>query len=134
MSAAVSAHGTLIKRNGTTIGEVRDITPPALNRNTFETTTQNDGDSSFITGVRRHGEMTFQINFLPSSEATHGASTGLIAAFQSGSKDLYEVDFTDGTHKWLFSGFVTNIAPSNPADGEASAAVTIMPTNAMIFS
>lgn len=132
MSEAISAHGTLVARNGVTIGELKDITPPALERKTFDTSNQNDEDDSYIVGIRRRGELTFTVNFLPSGDATHGAQTGLIQAWADGSKDLYQVTFPDDS-AWLFSGFLTNIAPKAPTDGELSATITIRPTNGMLF-
>jgi len=133
MSNAISSQGTTIKRNSVLIGELRDVTPPALTRNTFETTTQNDGEDSYIVGIRRKGDLTFNINYLPSGDATHGNVSGLLKAYTSGSKDLYEIAYPDGS-KWLFSGFLTSLAPKSPVDGVQSADVTIKPTNAMIFT
>lgn len=133
MSDAISSHGTLLKRNGTTIAELLDITPPALTRNTFDTSNQNDADDSYIVGIRRRGDLTFNVNFLPSGAVTHGNASGLIKAWTDGSKDLYEIDFPDGSI-WSFSGFVTNVAPAAPVDGPLTAAVTVRPTNAMTIT
>jgi hypothetical protein len=133
MSNAISSHGTVVKRNGTTIGELRDITSPALTRNTFDTSNQNDADDSYVVGIRRKGDLTFSVNWLQSGEVTHGAASGLLKAYQDGSKDLYEMDYPDGS-KWYFSGFITNLAVKAPVDGELSADVSIKPTNAMIFT
>src|SRR3954468_9772878 len=112
-SNGISAHGTIIKRNGTEIGELKDITPPALTRKPIDTTTQNSDDDSYVVGIRRKGELQFMLNFLPYAEATHDASTGLLDAWADGSKDEYQILFPDGA-VWLFSGFVSNIAPKQP--------------------
>ena len=133
MSNAISAHGTLVKRNGTTIGEMRDITMPALTRNTFETTNQNDDDDSYIVGVRRKGDLSFSINFLPSGDATHGKASGLIKAWVDGSKDLWSGHYPDGS-VWYCSGFLTNVSPKAPVDGSLSADVTVKLTNAFVFT
>ena len=133
MSNAISSHGTLIKRAGTTVGELGDITPPPLMRNTFDTTVHTDNDDSYVVGIRRKGEVQFNINFLPSGEATHGTTSGLMKAWVDGSKDLWEIDFPDGT-KWYFSGFVTNISPAAPVDGAQTASVTVRPTGGTIFA
>jgi hypothetical protein len=132
-SAGISAHGTIIKRNGTAIGELRDITPPPLSRKPIETTTHNSDDDSYVVGIRRKGELQFQVNWLPSGDATHGADTGLLKAWADGTKDLYEIDFPDGAI-WLFSGFVTNIAPKAPVDAEQGAAISIRPSGGQIFT
>lgn len=135
-SKGISAHGTIIKRNGTAIAELRDITPPPLTRKPIETTTHNSDDDSYVVGIRRKGELSFLLNFLPSgsdaSPSTQDANTGLLAAWANGSKDLYEIDFPDGA-KWSFSGFVSNISPKAPVDGELSANVSIRPSGGQIF-
>jgi Lambda phage tail tube protein, TTP len=132
VSEAISAHGTLVYRNGTQIGELRDITPPPLTRNPIETTSQNSSDDSYVVGVRRKGELTFNIGFLPSGEATHNSLAGLVKAWHDGSNDLYLLEFPD-TATWQFSGFVTNIAPSAPVDGGLEAAISIRPSGGHIF-
>lgn len=132
-SNAISAHGTIIKRNGTPIAELRNITGPPLTRNNIETTMHNSDFDSFVVGIKRRGELQFVIGFLPSANSTHNETAGLIAAWSSGQKDLYEVDFPDGA-KWSFSGYVTNIAPTAPVDGGLDANVSIRPTNTMIFA
>lgn len=133
MSLGISAQGTTITRNGTLIAELRDITPPALTRNTIDTTTHNDLEDSYVVGIRRKGDLTFMINYLGSGEVTHGSASGLVYAWQNASKDLYRIDFPDGAY-WLFSGCVVNIAPSSPVDGAQTANVSIRPTGAMIIA
>lgn len=132
-SIGISAQGTIIKRNGTAIAELKDITPPSLTRNPLETTMHNSQDDSYVVGIRRRGELQFTVNFLPQDEATHAASAGLVKAWLDGSKDLYEIDFTDGAI-WYFSGFVTQISPSAPVDGVLEAQISIRPTNGMILT
>jgi hypothetical protein len=131
-SKGISAHGTIIKRNGTAIAELRDITPPALTRKPIETTTHNSQDDSYVVGIRRKGELQFVMNFLPSAEVTHGTVSGLLEAWGTGSKDLYEIDFPDGAI-WSFSGFVSNVAAKAPVDGELSANVSIRPSGGQVF-
>jgi len=131
-SNAISAQGTLISRNGTDIAELRDITPPALTRNPIETTMHNSEDDSYVVGIRRKGELSFTLGFLPSGEATHNAVAGLMEAWAEGSKDRYEITFPDGA-KWIFSGFVSNIAPSAPVDDGLVADVSIRPSGGQIL-
>ena len=132
-SNGISAHGTLIKRNGTEIAELKDITPPPLSRKTIETTTQNSSDDSYVVGIRRKGELGFMVNFLPSGEATHNSVAGLIKAWNDGSKDRYNVLYPDGAD-WMFSGFVSNIAPKAPVDGGLEAQISIRPSGGHIFN
>lgn len=132
-SNGISAHGTIIKRNGTAIAELKDITPPPLSRKPIDTTTHNSDDDSYVVGIRRKGELTFMINFLPSGEVTHGTVTGLLHAWAIGSKDHYEIDFPDGA-VWQFSGFVSNIAPKQPVDGVQEASISIRPSGGQVMN
>ena len=138
MSDAISAQGTLVKRAPaatptvfTTIGELRNITPPSLMRNAIETTSQNEVEESFVVGIRRKGELSFTIGFVPSG-ATHGAASGLQQSWNDGSRDIWKVIFPDGT-TWAFSGYITNISPAAPLDDGLTADVTIRPTGLMTF-
>lgn len=142
MSDGISAQGTVIARSPdpnwpptspvggsvtfTEIGELRDTTPPALSRNEIELTNHNDEDDSYIVGIRRHGTMNVNINFVPRN-ATHDHLTGLQKAWFDGTRDIYKLTYPDGT-SWLFSGFVTNVGPSAPVDDRLSADVNIRPT------
>lgn len=133
MSNAISAQGTIIHRAGTPIAELRDITPPPLTRNPIERTNHNDPDASFIVGIRRKGELQFELGFLPSGEATHNNVAGLMKAWSDGSNDLYRIAFPDGAN-WYFSGFVTNISPSAPVDDGLTASVSIQPSGGHIIT
>jgi len=138
MPEGISAQGTLLARSPdpawvgsgstsfTEIAELREITPPALTRNTIEMTTHNEDDDAYVVGIRRHGDLSFNVNFVPDN-VTHDHSTGLQAAWFSGERNIYRLTYPDGT-QWLFSGFVTNFAPSAPVDDRLSADVTIRPT------
>lgn len=144
MPEGISAQGTVIAvspdpawvGSGTTafveIAELREITPPALTRNTIETTTQNEDDDAYVVGIRRHGDMTFDMNFVPSN-GTQDHLTGLQKKWFDGSRNIYRITFppiapqTNGA-SWLFSGFVSQFAPNAPLDDRLSAAVTIRPT------
>jgi hypothetical protein len=120
---ALSGHGTILYRNGTAIAELGDITPPALTRNEFDTTTQDEDIDSYILGVLRRSAMTFPLNFIP-QEGTHDHLTGLYDAIISNSVDEYKVIFPDAT-VWIMSGMVQNIVPTAPLDGKLSANVTL---------
>lgn len=133
-SNGISAHGTIIKRNGTEIAELKDITLPALTRKPLDTTTQNSDDDSYVVGIRRKGELQVMVNWLPSGEATHDATTGLLDAWATGSKDRYDVfgPAEDPWH-WIFSGFVVNIAAKAPVDGVQEATISIRPSGGQVF-
>jgi len=136
--SAISAQGTLIARQPsgsgpfTTIAELRNITPPPLMRNPIETTSHNEEEESFVVGIRRKGEMTFVLGFVPSL-ATHDHLTGLTKSWLDGSRDVFRITYPD-TSQWLFSGYVTNIGPSAPVDDGLTADLTVRPTGVMTFA
>jgi glucose dehydrogenase len=126
-SNGISAHGTLIYMNGVAIGELKDITPPQRTRKAIETTTHNSDDDSYVVGIRRKGELQFMVNYLP------GMDTKIEDAYDAGTKDVYKIVYPDASllanrSYFLFSGFVSNVGPKAPVDGELSATVNIRPS------
>ena len=73
------------------------------------------------------------VNWLPFDEATHDATDGLLDAWATGSKDKYDIEFPDGA-LWVFSGFVTNIAPTQPVDGAQEASISIRPSGGQVMT
>ena len=144
----MSAQGTLVARSGdpnwpdaapsggtvvfVDIGELEDITPPALTRKPIETTTHNQTDDRYVVGIRRHGEMQMKMNFVPNL-GSHDELTGLTGCWKNGTRDIYRITFPDSS-TWIFSGFLTNFAPAAPVDGALSASVSIRPTGAHAFA
>jgi hypothetical protein len=113
------------------VGQLRDITPPALTRKALETTTHNLQDDQYIVGIRRHGSFTAKINFVP-QDPSQNQSTGLQASWFAGARDIYRLTYPDTivTHgtQWLFSGYVENFAPIANVDTVLEATVGIRPT------
>ena len=138
MSEGISAQGTLIARQNlgsgafTNVGELRDITPPALSRNPIETTNHNDLDDGFVVGIRRRGELGFQINYLP-GDISHDEVVGLMKSWNDAQLDGWRITYPD-TSTVIFSGYITNIGPSAPVDDGLVADVSIRPTKLMAFS
>lgn len=137
---AISAQGTILYRQAlgagpfVEIGELRDMSGPALTRNPIETTSHNEEEETFVVGIRRKGELTAQIGYVPDG----GVDTNhdlLEAAWRTGSRDVWKVEFPTSPVKksWLFSGFVTNLGPSMPVDDGLVADLTIRPTGVMTF-
>lgn len=121
--------GTVVFVN---VAELRNFTPPPMNRNPLETTTHNELDDSWIVGIRRKGDMQANVNYVPTN-VTHGEVSGLLKDYQDGLRKIYRITFPDG-YKWLFSGFVSSFAPSAPVDDVLTADVTWRPTGAHIFT
>jgi len=131
-SNAISAFGTLLKRGDgadpeefTPIAEVQDIRPPSLGADTEEVTHQEspDGWREYIVTLLDGGEVSFDLNFIPTN-ATHNASSGLLKDYSARQKRNYQVVFPDGT-TWEFAALVTNFEADAPVGGKLSASVTL---------
>lgn len=131
MSNAVNAFGTLLKRNGTTVAEVNDITPPSLGRDEIEVTHHQSPNRwrEFIKGLKDAGEFSMSINYIPTN-STHNASTGLLADFANDTTvDTWTLVFPDtALTTWSFPGFMKGFAPKAPIDDKLSADVTMKVT------
>jgi len=128
-SNAVSAHGTLVTRNGTTIPELRDVTVPELTREVLETTRMGDEDNVHKVGIRESGLLYFSLNLL-FDEPEH---LGLLESWETTITDIWAVHFADGA-VWTFEGFVTEFGPENPVDGIQSVREAVRPTGDINFS
>jgi hypothetical protein len=136
---AISAQGTVVARapaatptTFTAIGNLHNITPPSLTRNPIETTSHNDPEDSYVVGIKRRGEISFNLGFVPSG-ASHGTASGLMKSWDTGTKDGWRITFPDGA-TWTFSGYLTNISPSAPVDEELTADISIQPTGVHLFT
>lgn len=129
-SKGVSAHGCLISRNGVTVAELKDITPPPLTRKSLETSIHNALDDQYVVGMRRTGELAMLINFLSSGDATHQQ---MMDDWWNGTKALWAVTFPDGG-VWSASGYVVNFAAKEPVDNTQDANISIRPTGLRVFS
>jgi len=126
----ISAHGTIVRLNGTAIAELGTVTPPALERPSFDTTMRDEDDDVYRMDIRRTGLLTFEISLLLMDDPTHQA---ILAAWAANSEDDWTVEFTDGA-TWSFLGQVQAIQPSNPVDGKWSAQIAVRPTTGVDLS
>jgi len=134
---AISAFGTLLKigdgatpENFTTIAEVTNIGGPALSLDPIEITSHSStgGWKEFIGGLLDAGEVSFDINYEP-TEATHDASTGLIADMVARTLRNFQLVFPDaGSTTWSFAALVTSFEPSEPVGDKLAAGVTLKVT------
>lgn len=132
-----AALGTTLSFGGTDVAEVVDITGPSLSVDTADTTnhdTQADhsGWEELVTTIKRSGEVTFDINYLPGN-SSHGATSGLLNELDSKSKSSWTLTFPDST-TWTFDAYVTGFEPSAPHDDSLDASITLKPTGAMTLN
>lgn len=133
-SNAVSAFGTLLKSgNGaspesfTTIAELKSLSGPSFQADTIDVTVHNTPTPfrRFISGLLDGGEVTFDINFIP-TENTHNYDYGLLHDFLQRSRRNYQIVFPDSAATtWLIPGIVTGFQMSSDPADVLMASVTI---------
>ncbi len=127
--------GTILKIDGSTIGNVTNITGPSMSKDTIDTTALDTtgGYRTFITGFKNAGTLTFTLMFEKSHYST------LKNAFDSDVAKSIEVILPDGAtaetgSKLSFSGFVTEIPLTIPPDDKITCDVTIQISGPVTFT
>lgn len=129
------SHGTLLKMSDglttptfSTVAQVRDIRGPNISRG-VDANADHDmagGIDKIADGLYDGGQITFDIAWDPTG-ATHNGTTGLRAALKAGTlKDFKIVLPNTAATELSFSGYVTEMTPSMPANkGMLTCSVTI---------
>jgi predicted secreted protein len=144
MSNAISAKGTLLKVSDgasppvyNTIAEIRSLSGPTFQADVLDATVHNTPSAwrQFISGLLDGGEISMDINFIPTDATHEAASTGLLYLFQNRVQRNFQLVFPDtGNTTWTIPGIVTGFEMSaDPAD-ILSASVTIKVNGAPTFS
>jgi hypothetical protein len=119
----------------TTIAEVKDIDGPDISMDTEDITPHDavGGWEEFIPTILRSGEVTFDLNFVPSN-AQHGdANGGLVAALKARTKKNYRLVLPAG-YTWSFAAYVTGFSNSMPVGGVLGASVTLKVTGVLTLA
>lgn len=122
-------HGTRIMRSAdrtsagarTTVGRVRDVTPPAVARDPVETTDMESPDRwrEYIGGGKDAGELSFEITFDPGSAET----TQFMGDLNDDEANYYFIVFPDAS-EWGFLALLTGFEPGVPVLDKMTATVT----------
>lgn len=130
-SEAIGAMGTYLRRNGTEIAEVTNISGPSFKAETIEVTHLRSPGfwREYIGSLKDGGELTFDINMILAN-ATHNAATGVLAGFNSNgaaTRDTWDIVFPDAASTvWTMGGYITGYEVSDVAiDGKLSASITV---------
>lgn len=135
MSDAIRAIGIQLQRGDgadpevfTAVAEVLDIQGPGMSADLIDVTNQDSAGSyrEFIAGAKDGGEVTFNINYIPTN-ATHDATSGLLEAFDTGSQDNWKLIWPDAapSTEWTFTGVITAFQPSANIDEQLQASITL---------
>jgi len=121
----------------TTIAEVKDIDGPDISMDTEDITPHDavGGWEEFIPTILRSGEVTFDLNFVPSN-AQHGdTSGGLINLLKNRTKRNYKLVLpTSPTYTWAFAAYVVGFSNSMPVGGVLGASVTLKVTGVLALA
>lgn len=130
MSNAISAMGTILRRNGVEIAEVTEIGGPAFDVDVIDVTHLRSPNfwREKIGGLKDGGELSLTINLL-TGDSTHNASTGLLSAFngtKSAPIESFTLVFPDtAATTWTLPGFVSHYEPTMAFEDKITAEVTI---------
>ena len=140
-TGGVAAYGTLLLRGDgntpevfTEIAEVTNISGPSIAADPLEMTSHDSaGNREFIGGLFDGGEITLELNFIPTDE-THNIATGVLYDLQNRIAYNYQLQFSDdpiAPTVYEFVAFPVGFEPGAPVDGKLSASVTFKVTGSV---
>ena len=118
--------------DGTTwndIAEVTDITPPSDNIDVIDATHMGSPNATreFILGLNDPGEASFEMNFIPGSDA----DTTIQAVRAARERVRCRITFPNNV-TWTFSGILTGYEPAIPTEDKMTATVTFKVTGSYV--
>jgi hypothetical protein len=118
-----------------TIGQVKDISGPSITRDTFEVTDRDvtGNYKEFWGGYSDGGELTFDINWDPLNEKTHGTAAGTAMLTNLEETDMcaakaawrVQMDLCGGTATWTFDGILSGFEMSSPENDVLGSSVSV---------
>jgi len=121
----------------TTIAEVKDIDGPDISMDTEDITPHDaaGGWEEFIPTILRSGEVTFDLNFVPSSTQHGDNANGLIGLLKARTKRNYKLVLPSSPgHEWAFAAYVVGFSNSMPVGGVLGASVTLKVTGVLALT
>ena len=131
-TGATASYRTLLKMGDgatpevfATIAEVKDIKGPKMKADTEDATSHDstDGWKEFIPTLIEGGEVTFDIQFVPTG-ATHSYVAGLAKLLVDRTLRNFQLVFPDAT-TWVLPAYVTGFEPENTLKGISKADITL---------
>lgn len=136
MTTAIIGHGTTFgiddgAASFDIIGEVIDMSPPALDTDQVEAThmTSANGIREYIPGLKTPGEGSITINWVPGD----ASDVILQALLTSGVTRSMQITFPNAA-TWTFDAWIKGFAPSTPIGDRMTAVVTIQGTGATVIA
>ena len=137
-SVAIPTMGTILKLNGSPVGQIQDITGPQLSTDTDEITNHSSPDftEEFIATVKRTGTITFPLVFNPDDQS----HSDLYDAWSDRSQDQYHIRYPDDTGdagagaSWEFNAYCVGFSMTTPVAGHLAADITLRPASAPVWN
>lgn len=137
--AGLDAYGTQLQRGDgggpevfTPIARVSKIEGPGRERETYDTTTHDDGEDAhrtFVGGLKDGGEVELELMYSPQH---HDA---LLEDFDDSEPRNYKMVFPDATSAtWSFAALLTKFKPSAPVDDKLTASATFKVSGKPVIS
>lgn len=114
----------------TAIAEVTGFSGPTTEANEIEVTTLSSSAKEFISGLADNGEVTLEVNAVPSDTQHNQIRNDILA----GTVRNYQIDFNDGTTTnttYTFAAFVKAFPFTAAADDKLSGTITLRVTGAI---
>ena len=111
------------------LAEVYDITPPSDSVDVIDATHMQSPNATreFIIGLNDPGECSFEMNFIPGSDADMKVQEVRAARERVSCRITFPNDQT-----WTFSGILTGYEPAAPTDDKMTATVTFKVTGSYV--
>lgn len=106
------------------IGQVRDISGPAMVEEAVDVTTRESSNREYKPGLRDGGELAFDVIYDPNL-ATHNTLQNSLLNGTVGVAELQTADVADLYDGFRFLAMVSAMTPEMPIDGALGANITL---------
>ena len=118
----------------TALGEITDLTPPSITKDTIETTHHgSSGIKSYIGGLVDFGEVSVTVNYDPDGTDDIAIRNLAKTANETVGTKQYRITYASGSTE-IFDAIVTGFEQEAPIDGKLSATFTLKVTGAVTYS
>ena len=129
---AISSLGTILRKEGDVIADVKGISGPSLTRDLADVTAldSTNGFEEVLPTVLRTGDVTFALAFDPDNAGHLGLRDDVVSATSRNFSIEFPATAASGTvQTHSFDAFVTNYTNQIETGAEITADVTLKPTS-----
>lgn len=124
MTKYVGPSAAALSWDSVVIGQVRDISGPAMVEEAVDVTTRESSDREYKPGLRDGGELTFDVIYDPDL-ATHNTLQNSLLNGTVGVAELQTADVANLYDGFRFLAMVSAMTPEMPLDGALGANITL---------